>query len=159
MIRTLLQIEANIDDLNPELYPELLAVLLELGANDAWLTPIIMKHGRPAVTLAVLCSVESIDSIVDAIFRHSSTLGVRLTNVDRIELERSEVIVSTVYGDIAVKIGRNSDGEVLNISPEYSHCKTRAKSAGVPTKIVQQLAIAAFIHANQSSLPGDESAK
>ena len=84
-------IEANIDDMSPELLPHAIEKLLEAGAHDAWVTPIVMKKGRPAFTLSALCSPEQEASIIDVFFRETTTLGLRTTPVAKHVLEREWV--------------------------------------------------------------------
>lgn len=111
-------IESNIDDMDPRLWPTALATLMEGGAADAWLTPILMKKGRPAHTLQVLSTPELVATLTDLIFRHTTTIGVRTYPVDRATLTREEVGVTVEGCTIRVKVAR-LHGHVVNAQPEF----------------------------------------
>ena len=102
-------------------------------------TPIFMKKNRPATKLTVLCDLHTLDPIVDALFRETSTFGVRTYEVRRRKLHRLSQTVDTPYGPVAVKIGR-WHGQVVQISPEYESCRQAARHCGVPLKDVYQAA-------------------
>ena len=130
-------LETNIDDLNPELYPYVLERLFEAGAQDAWLTPIIMKKGRPAVMVSVLCSPARADSLRQVLFRETGTLGVRATVVDKAALERESLEVRTEFGPVRVKLGM-VDGAVVTAAPEFEDCVKLARESGVPARDVYE---------------------
>jgi len=130
----------NIDDLNPELYGYVIEQLLDAGAQDAWLTPIVMKKGRPAVTLSVLCSPNQEDAMRRVIFRETGTLGIRSMPVTKHALDRDIIKVDTRYGPIAVKIGHLEDGS-KTFAPEFEDCTHAAREAGVPAKEIYQEAL------------------
>jgi uncharacterized protein (TIGR00299 family) protein len=134
-------IEANIDDQSPQLYESVTAALFEAGALDVWLTPILMKKGRPAETLSVLCEPEARERLSAVIFSETTTLGVRYSDWDRACLEREWISVETEWGPVRVKVGRQG-GELRTASPEYEDCRTRAAEAAVPVKQVQVAAAA-----------------
>jgi TIGR00299 family protein len=134
-------LETNVDDLNPELYAYVLERLFDAGAQDAWLTPIIMKKGRPAVTIGVLCATERQDAVRRVLFTETGTLGVRAKAVERTVLEREWLEVSTSHGRVAVKIGI-LEGEPVTIAPEYDDCARVARASGVPARDVYQEAAA-----------------
>ncbi|MEP7060358.1 MAG: nickel pincer cofactor biosynthesis protein LarC [Actinomycetota bacterium] len=123
----------NVDDLNPELYPYVLERLFEAGAQDAWLSPIIMKKGRPAVTISVLCNPARADAMRQVLFRETGTLGVRGTAVDKVALERDSMQVRTEFGLVRVKLGI-LEGAVVTTSPEFEDCVKLAREAGVPAR-------------------------
>jgi uncharacterized protein (TIGR00299 family) protein len=133
-------LETNIDDLNPELYEYVMERLFAAGAQDAWLTPIVMKKSRPAVTLAVLCSTEREPTLRQVLFRETGTLGVRTTAVEKHVLERELVKVETAHGPVAVKIGL-LEGKRVSVSPEYEDCARVAREAGVPAREVYEEAL------------------
>ncbi len=126
-----LLIETNVDDSTPEQLAYLAELLIHKGAADAWLTPVIMKKGRPGVVLSVLCPEEREEQFLDMIFSESSTFGVRATPVKRRCLEREIIEVGTPHGTIRVKIGYRR-GKAVTISPEYEDCREAALAAGVP---------------------------
>jgi uncharacterized protein (TIGR00299 family) protein len=132
-----LLLETNLDDLNPELYGYVLERLFEAGAQDAWLTPIVMKKGRPAITISVLCSPTRQEAIRQVLFRETGTLGIRGTIVQKQALEREWVEVRTAHGNVRVKIGRLEEVAV-SVSPEYEDCAAVARVAGVPVRDVYE---------------------
>jgi len=121
----MMEICANVDDMNPELWPPILDGLLSLGAKDAWLTPIIMKKGRPAVMLQVLCTTSIQPKIESYIFQETTTLGLRYHNTRVHRLEKVKLSVPTQFGDIDVKLGYQA-GTLTQISPEFSQCQVAA---------------------------------
>jgi uncharacterized protein (TIGR00299 family) protein len=137
---TELVLETNVDDLSPEVTAFVLEELMAAGAKDAWLVPIVMKKGRPAVTISVLCSAERADALRRIMFRETGTLGVRATPVVKTALERSSTKVETRFGVVAVKLGI-LDGRTVSLSPEYEDCARVAREAGVPLKDVYDEAL------------------
>ena len=135
-------LESNVDDLDPRLWPAVLAALFKAGASDAWLTPILMKKGRPAHTLSVLTTPEHADAVRRVVFTESSTIGLREHPVAKRALVR-EMRTVTVDGiDIAVKVAL-VDGEVANVAPEYDDVAAAAARLGRPVKAVLAAAVAA----------------
>ena len=135
-----LVLDTNIDDLNPELYEYVLERLFAAGAQDAWLVPIVMKKGRPAVTVRVMCSPDREAEMRQILFRETGTLGIRATPVSKTALERDTVKVETRYGAVAVKVGL-LDGRAVTVAPEYEDCARIAREAGVPAKQVYEEAV------------------
>jgi uncharacterized protein (TIGR00299 family) protein len=135
-------LEANLDDLPAEVLATLIDTCLTAGAVDAWLTPALMKKGRPGHILSALCSDETAWSVEQTVFRHSSTLGVRRIRHDRDALERTWVEVETPWGNVRVKKGRLGE-EVVNRAPEFEDCRRLAEHAGVPLKEVYSAALSA----------------
>jgi len=133
-------LETNIDDLNPELYEYVLERLFAAGAQDAWLAPIVMKKGRPAVTVSVLSSAERERAIKQVLFTETGTIGVRTTPVQKQALERDAVKVETRHGAVAVKIGY-LEGRPVTVAPEYEDCARVAREAGVPAREVYEEAL------------------
>jgi uncharacterized protein (DUF111 family) len=133
-------LETNVDDLNPELYEFVLERVMAGGAQDAWLTPILMKKSRPAVTVSVLCSTEREATLRHVLFRETGTLGVRSTRVTKHALERELVKVETSHGPVAVKVGF-LEGRRVGMSPEFEDCARVAREAGVPARDVYMEAI------------------
>jgi uncharacterized protein (DUF111 family) len=137
-----LVIEANVDDLDPRLWPAVLTRLLDAGADDAWLTPIVMKKGRPAHTLSVLSSPAGLDAVRRVVFTESSTIGVREHRVAKTALDRELRTVVVDGCEIAVKVAR-LDGVVVNVAPEYDDVAAAAARLGRPVKTVLAAAVAA----------------
>ncbi|HZK51705.1 MAG TPA: nickel pincer cofactor biosynthesis protein LarC [Actinomycetota bacterium] len=133
-------LETNLDDMSPELIAHACERLLEIGASDAWTTPITMKKGRSAVTLSVLVSPEIRDGVLDVLFAETSTLGVRMVPVAKEMLERDFVTVEVGGQVIRVKLGIRK-GHVVNRAPEYEDARVAARELGLPLKEVYQLAI------------------
>ncbi len=146
-METLTLLETNIDDMNPEVYGYVVDLLLAAGALDAYLTPIIMKKGRPAVMLSVLCQNGAAPALRDLIFAETSTLGVRVQQVARHCLPRTSVSVNTPYGPIRVKVAAWADGK--KAAPEYEDCRRAAKAHGVPLLCVYAAAVAAYQEQSQ----------
>jgi len=115
-------IETNIDDMNPQVYDYVIERLMAQGAQDAYLTPIIMKKGRPAIMLSVLADASKTDVIVDTIFRETTSIGVRIQEKGRKKLTREINEITTPYGKVRIKISR-LNGEVLTATPEFDDCK------------------------------------
>jgi pyridinium-3,5-bisthiocarboxylic acid mononucleotide nickel chelatase len=137
-------IETNVDDLDPRLWPAALAALLAAGASDAWLTPILMKKGRPAHTVHVLCRPEAIDAVRSALVRHTTTIGMRSYEIEKYALERQYTYVNVDGHEIGVKIALER-GEVVNASVEYEDAAAAAAALARPLKVViaQATALAA----------------
>ena len=128
-------LEANVDDLDPRLWPAILAGLLRRGAADAWLVPIVMKKGRPAHTLSVLCHPDRTEALRERIFRDTSTLGVRETPARKYALPRAFVDVAVDGGSVAVKIGHWS-GVIVQVMPEFDDVAALAGRLGRPERLV-----------------------
>lgn len=130
-VQRLLLLDCNIDDMNPEYYSHILDRLLEAGARDVFITPIVMKKGRPASMLSVLCHPAQKPSLLAIVFDETTTLGVRESWVTRHALARHVVTVQTPHGPIRVKLAHRPGGRVT-CSPEYEDCHGAATRAGVP---------------------------
>ena len=138
-----LVLEAEIDDMSPQLCGPLIERLLGAGALDAYLTPVQMKKGRPGFLITALADASAREAVEELLFRETTTLGVRRQEWDRTVLEREVVPVSTAYGAVGVKVGRRG-GRVYNAQPEFEDCQRAAGAAGVPIKEVWAAALAAF---------------
>jgi hypothetical protein len=130
-------IETNIDDMNPQAYDYIIEKLMQQGAHDVYLTPIIMKKGRPAVLLSVLTDKAKSEAVLDTIFRETTSIGVRIQEVGRKKLSREIREVETVYGKVRVKVSRLGD-ETLTVTPEYEDCRKIAETKQVPLKTVME---------------------
>jgi uncharacterized protein (TIGR00299 family) protein len=130
-----LLLECNVDDLDPRVWPAVIAALLDAGASDAWLTPILMKKGRPAHTLSVLVDASRAGAVRAAIFRQTSTIGLREQPLAKHALDREIVGVDVGGRHVAVKLARH-DGVVVNAQPEYDDVARAAAELGRPVKDV-----------------------
>ena len=137
-----LVLESNVDDLDPRLWPTVLAALFAAGSSDAWLTPILMKKGRPAHTLSVLTAPRHAAAVRRVVFTESSTIGMREHRVAKRALVREMRTVTVDGTDIAVKVAL-LDGEVVNVAPEYDDVAAAAARLGRPVKAVLAAAVAA----------------
>jgi len=141
-------LECQVDDMNPELIPPLQDTLFEAGALDVFVTPILMKKGRPGFAITTLCRPESVEGLTTVLFLHSSTLGVRNQVQNRVVLQRKHQTIQTPWGECRIKIGLRN-GQILNRAPEFEDCKKLSQSAKVPLKTVYAWAMA-------KSLKGDD---
>lgn len=123
-------LETNIDDMTPEIYGYIIDRLLEAGARDAFLTPVIMKKGRPGIQLTVLTDPDKETAITDLIFSETTTLGIRRIPVQRHMLTRRADTVETAFGPIRVKIADVNGKQ--RMTPEYDDCARIAKEKGIP---------------------------
>jgi hypothetical protein len=129
-------LEANVDDLDPRLWPGVVGALLDAGASDAWLTPIQMKKGRPAVTVSVLTPPAHVDALRRVLFRETSTIGLREREVTKRSLDRTVETVTLADGaEVRVKVAR-LDGVVVNAVPEFDDVATIAAKQDRPVKAV-----------------------
>lgn len=133
-------IETNIDNMNPEFYEYIMSLLMGSGAVDVYLTPIIMKKGRPGQILSCLVPPHAESAVINILLRETSSLGVRLYPCQRYKLDREIISVATDFGLISVKVGRHpGNGRVMNIAPEWEDCKAAALQHNAPVKIVYDL--------------------
>jgi len=137
------QIEANLDDSNPQLLAHFLERALELGAIDAFLTPVTMKKGRLGTKLTLLADVAKIDTLVEAVFKETSSIGVRYYPVERRVLQRDIRKVRVLGEAIGIKVAALG-GKEVNVQPEFSDCLTVARKKGIPLKRVLELALMKF---------------
>lgn len=129
-------LEANVDDLDPRVWPSVLDQLLAAGAADAWLMPILMKKGRPAHMLAVLSAPDAVPALRELIYRHTSTLGLRETPTTKRPLARDVRQVEVDGHSIAVKRGLLPDGAVVTTQPEWADVAAAAAASGRPARDV-----------------------
>ncbi len=132
---TAVVLETNLDDMNPQVLGYFVDRAFEAGALDVFFTPVQMKKNRPGQLVTVLCSPEKCDSLTDLIFRETTTLGVRRSNVQRRTLCRESIAVETKLGRVSVKIAR-LNGQILNAVPEYDDCQKIAAERAIPLKQV-----------------------
>ena len=130
-------IETNIDDMNPQFYEHIMEVLFSKGAKDVFLTPIIMKKNRPGVILSVLATPELIEKMIDIIFRETTTLGVRISEIQKRTILKREIkTIQTRWGEARVKI--RTTGRKKSASPEYDDCKRIAQDRNIPIQTVYE---------------------
>jgi uncharacterized protein (TIGR00299 family) protein len=137
-------LEANLDDLNPQVFGYVMDRLLEEGALDAFAVPVQMKKNRPGTLLTVLCRPEDAAKLTQLLFTETSTLGVRRREEKRQALARKWVTVDTRWGKIRMKVA-SMNGTVTNYAPEYEDCRRIAAENHVPLKTVMQEALQKYI--------------
>ena len=138
-------LEANIDDLNPQVFGYVMDRLLEQGALDVFGIPVQMKKNRPGMLLTVLCRTEDASKLTDLIFTETTTLGVRQREEMRQTLARKWVTVKTRWGDVRLKVA-SMNGTITNYAPEYEDCRRIAMEHHVPLKSVMQDALQLYIN-------------
>jgi len=136
---TILQVETTVDDMSPQLYEPLIERLLESGALDVFLTPVIMKRSRPGVVLTALCEPARVADLSRVLFEESSTIGVRWTAYQRARLEREIVQLTTAYGAVGFKVSR-FEGRVITVTPEFEDVRRIARAKGLPVREVLEQA-------------------
>ena len=146
---TITVLEANLDDLNPQVFGYVVERLLEAGALDTFAVPVQMKKNRPGMLLTVLAKPEDAARLTQIIFMETSTLGVRRREEQRQTLARKWITVGTRWGDVRLKIG-SLNGTVTNYAPEYEDCKKIAAEHHVPLKSVMNEAMEAYLKAVRS---------
>jgi len=140
---TLMLLETNIDDLNPEIYTYVMEKLFAVGTLDVFLTPVQMKKDRPGTKLSVLCREQESPKAQEILFSETSTLGIREMKIQRYSLQREIQKVETSFGSVHVKIAHLPNGEV-KFSPEYEDCRKLADESGVPLREIYKAAEAAI---------------
>jgi uncharacterized protein (DUF111 family) len=139
-----LTVEAEIDDMNPQIFGLLMDRLLAEGALDVFYTPIQMKKNRPGTLLTVIAAPADRERVTATIFRETTTIGVRYREMSRECLDRESISVDTPLGPVRMKVARRN-GAVLNAAPEFDDCVRLASEHGRPVKDIQALALKAFI--------------
>ena len=137
-----LQYDANVDDLDPRVWPHVIDKLLAAGAHDAWVTPIVMKKGRPAFTLSAMCSDADAEAVRRVIFLETSTIGLRETALQKFVLQRASSDVVVDNATIGVKTAF-LDGRPVNRSVEWDDVVAAADALGLSAKEVLAAATAA----------------
>jgi uncharacterized protein (TIGR00299 family) protein len=133
-------LETNVDDLDPRLWPYVLERLMAAGANDAWLTPILMKKGRPAHTLSVLCAHDRTETLKRVVFAETTAIGLRETTVAKHALQRTTETAVVDGHEIRVKTAWDGD-TVVNRQPEWEDVRTAAEATGRPVKELLQTSV------------------
>jgi hypothetical protein len=132
---TVAQVETTIDDMSPQLYEPLMDRLLEAGALDVFLTPVVMKRSRPGTVLTALCPTDRVGELSRVLFEESSTIGLRWTEVTRARLEREMVTLPTGYGALPFKVSRLG-GRVVTVTPEFADVVRIARDKSLPVREV-----------------------
>ncbi|HKT10805.1 MAG TPA: nickel pincer cofactor biosynthesis protein LarC [Terriglobia bacterium] len=139
---TVVVIEANIDDMNPQLYGHFAEKALAAGALDVTCSPLQMKKNRPGMLVSVIARPELEGALTHLLFEETTTIGVRITEARRKVLEREVVKVETAFGPVKIKVAR-LEGKIVNAAPEFEDCRRLAEEKSVPLKAVMQAALAA----------------
>ena len=143
-------LEANLDDLSPQVLAYAMERLLAEGALDVFSVPVQMKKSRPGALLTVLAKMEDASRLTKTIFDETTTLGVRRREEQRQTLSRRWETVDTTWGPVRVKIA-NMNGTVSNYAPEYEDCRTLAEAQHVPLRTVMQEAIQKYLRREQKA--------
>jgi uncharacterized protein (DUF111 family) len=141
--QSLLMLETNIDDMNPQVFEHVMDRCFEAGALDVTLTPAQMKKNRAGVTLSVLCAPGEREGILGVLATETTTLGVRVQPVERFSLPRRIQSVETLYGPIDVKVA-SLPGGGEKAHPEYASARAAAERHGAPLREVLRAALEAF---------------
>jgi pyridinium-3,5-bisthiocarboxylic acid mononucleotide nickel chelatase len=136
-------IEANLDDMNPQIYGYVVEKALQAGALDVYTTALQMKKNRPGTLLTILCHPQDTEALTSLIFAETTTFGVRTHRAQRRALPREWVNVSTSYGNVRIKLSR-SNGQVLHVAPEYDDCRKLAVEKHVPLQQVINEALRSY---------------
>ena len=147
---TVTVLEANLDDLNPQVFGYVMDRLFEEGALDAFGMPVQMKKNRPGTLLTVLCKPEDASKLTELIFAETTTLGVRRRDESRQTLARRWESVTTPWGEVRIKIA-SMNGTVTNYAPEYEDCRRIAAEHRVPLKQVMQEAARVYLGGGKNS--------
>jgi uncharacterized protein (TIGR00299 family) protein len=143
-VHTVAVIEAEIDDMNPQIFGLLMERLLADGALDVFYTPIQMKKSRPGTLLTIVAPVQARERLTATVFRETTTIGVRYRDMQRECLDRETVAVETPFGVVRFKVARRG-GEIMNVSPEFEDCVRLATEHAKPVKEIQAAASKAFL--------------
>lgn len=143
-------IEANLDDMNPQIYGYFLEKALAAGALDVYTTPVQMKKNRPGTLLTVLCRPQETHTLMSLIFAETTTFGARAYRAERRTLPRECVSVSTDFGDVRIKISK-MNGRILHVAPEYDDCRRLAVEKNVPLQRVISEALRAYESASKTN--------
>jgi uncharacterized protein (TIGR00299 family) protein len=151
----LIEVQATIDDMTPELLGAAIERIREAGAVEAFFSSVQMKKSRPGTLLTALCRSDQLPEVQDIILRHTSTFGVRYREVDRLALDRRFVSVTTQYGSLQIKLGLLG-GEVIQVAPEFEDCRKAAENTRVPIKAVYDAALQVYyetLHGSPVAVP------
>jgi uncharacterized protein (TIGR00299 family) protein len=146
-------IEANLDDMNPQIYGYFLEKALAAGALDVYTTPVQMKKNRPGTLLTLLCKPQDAGSLISLTFAETTTFGARTYSAQRRTLPRESVTVNTKFGNVRIKLSR-VNGNIRHVAPEYEDCRKLAAEKNVPLHQVMDEAVRAFESSSQGSTAG-----
>jgi uncharacterized protein (TIGR00299 family) protein len=141
---TITILEANVDDMTPQVFGYVMDRVLQEGALDVFATPVQMKKNRPAMLLTVLCYPEDAQRLTQLIFAETTTIGVRTRQEQRTRLARRHLSVTTKWGEVRMKLA-NLNGTISNYAPEYEDCRLIAEQQRVPLKAVIQEAMKVYL--------------
>lgn len=147
LLETISLLQAQIDDLNPQAIGYIFEALFQVGALDVFTTAIGMKKSRPGILLTVICPPEKVSNCQGVIFRETTTLGIRHLTQERSILQREIQEVTTIYGNIRLKIasqGKGKNKRIINVQPEYEDCAKIARNSGQPWREIHRLALATW---------------
>lgn len=131
-------VECNMDDMNPELYDNLVTKLFEAGAADVYLTSVIMKKNRPGTKINIITHFDHVEKIKEVVFKESTTLGLRLFPFEKHTLERKFEIIETTLGKVTVKYSYYKD-DLVSVKPENTDCLKIARKTKIPLKEVYRI--------------------
>ena len=151
---TVVVIECEIDDMNPQIFGALMDRLLAEGALDVFYTAVQMKKNRPGTLLTIIAPPDRRERLTSVVFSETTSIGVRYRAMTRECLERDTITVGTPLGMLRIKVARRN-GHVLNASPEFDDCARVARERGVPLKDVQAAALKAYLDRAPQSAVGD----
>jgi uncharacterized protein (TIGR00299 family) protein len=146
-------IEANLDDMNPQIYGYFLEKALAAGALDVYTTPVQMKKNRPGTLLTLLCKPQDAGALISLTFAETTTFGARTYSAQRRTLPRESVTVNTKFGNVRIKLSR-VNGNIRHVAPEYEDCRKLAAEKNVPLHQVMDEAVRAFESSSQGSTAG-----
>lgn len=152
--RVVFQVEANIDDSSPQLLADFTERALELGALDAFLTPVVMKKGRLGTKLTVLAEADKMDRLIEAVLHETSSIGLRYFPVSRRVLARDVKTIRVLGEDIRIKVAASGGGEV-NAQPEFADCQRVARKKALPVKVVHRLALLGYLKKESKKTHGE----
>ena len=133
----LLLMETNLDDISPEILGFVMEKSFEMGALDCWFTPIQMKKNRPATMVSILCEIEDKEKFSELLYTQTTTLGVRIREIERECLPRETIKIQTEFGKIDIKIAR-LNGKIVNIKPEYEQIREIAVKSNLSIKEIEE---------------------
>ena len=133
----LILLETNIDDLSPQIFGYVMERSFELGALDCWFTPIQMKKNRPATMVSILCEIEKREVLTELLYKETSTLGVRISQIERNYLPRETAKIETVFGSVDVKTAKYN-GAIVNAKPEYDQLREIALKSNKSLREVER---------------------